>query len=48
MMVLNYHKVDDTDDGDFYTVSPSSLAEHLSEIRAQGKRVIGADELLAA
>ena len=48
MIVLNYHRVDDKGGRDFYTVSPSMLAEHFREIREKHKQVVGTSELLTA
>ena len=48
MIVLNYHRIQDEPDTDFYTVSPAVLRSHLEKIQLHGLRVIDTDEALAA
>jgi peptidoglycan/xylan/chitin deacetylase (PgdA/CDA1 family) len=48
MIVLNYHRVAEGLDEDFYAVSPATLARHLREIQRQQLGVVGVGEALAA
>lgn len=48
MICLNYHRVDAEKEPDFYTLSPTRLAQHLQTIRELGLRVVGSCEALSA
>lgn len=48
MICLNYHRVDEDEDPDIYTVSPARLALHLEEIKKRGLRVATVEEALSA
>lgn len=46
MIILNYHKVEDVEEAEFYTVSTSRFAQHLESIRRNRLRAISTEEML--
>ena len=47
MIVLNYHRVDNKDPTDFYTISPAEFSNHLDAILELGLKTVSVDEIFS-
>lgn len=47
MIVLNYHRVDEAESPDFYTITPSEFSDHLNAIVSLGLKAVSTDRVLS-